>query len=104
VLIVRAVLKDSGALAVFVLDHRAFTPTCYEAIKGTDVKTVVVCSVKSFLPKAKVVLGGLLGKITKSPYYQEDVTFFYHDIIAKYEPVAPKVGVDERRAHRRAQL
>jgi long-chain acyl-CoA synthetase len=87
-------LKDSGAQVVFVLDHPSFTPTCYEAIRGTDVKTVVVCSAESFLPKAKAVLGGLLGKIPKSPYYQEDVTFFYHDIIAKHEPIAPKVDID----------
>ena len=87
-------LKDSGALAVFVLDHPAFTPTCYEAIKNTAVKTVVVCSAKNFLPKAKAVLGGLLGKIPKSPYYQKDVTFFYGDIMTKNEPVAPKVDVD----------
>jgi len=87
-------LKDSGALAVFVLDHPSFTRTCYEAIKGTDVETVVVCSVKSFLPKAKAVLGGLLGKIPKSAYYQKDVTFFYHDIISKFEPIAPKVDVN----------
>jgi long-chain acyl-CoA synthetase len=87
-------LKDSGALAVFVLDHPAFTPTCYEAIKNTNVKTVVVCSAKNFLPKAKAVLGGLLGKIPKSPYYQKDVTFFFDDIVAKNEPIAPKVDVD----------
>ncbi len=87
-------LKDSGALAVFVLDHPAFTPTCYEAIKNTAVKTVVVCSAKNFLPKAKAVLGGLLGKIPKSPYYQKDLTFFYADIMTKNEPVAPKVDVD----------
>jgi len=87
-------LRDSGAVAVFVLDHPAFTPTCYEAIKNTNVRTVIVCSAKSFLPKAKAVLGGLLGKIPKSPYYQEDVTVFYHDILAKHDPVAPKVDVD----------
>jgi long-chain acyl-CoA synthetase len=87
-------LKDSGALAVFVLDHPSFTPTCYEAIKDTNVKTVVVCSAKSFLPKAKAVLGGLLRKIPKSPYYQEKVTFFYHDIMTKHEPLAPRVDVD----------
>jgi len=87
-------LKDSGAIAVFVLDHPAFTPTCYEAIKNTAVKTVVVCSAKNFLPKTKAVLGGLLGKIPKSPYYQKDVTFFFDDILTKSEPIAPKVEVD----------
>jgi long-chain acyl-CoA synthetase len=87
-------LRDSGAVAVFAFDHPSFTPTCYEAIKGTNVKTVIVCSAKNFLPKVKVVLGGLLGRIPKSPYYEKDVTFFYDDILAKYEPVAPKVDVD----------
>ena len=87
-------LKDSGAVAVFAFDHPSFTPTCYEAIKGTNVKTVIVCSAKNFLPKVKVVLGGLLGRIPKSPYYQKDVTFFYDHIIAGYQPVAPKVDVD----------
>jgi long-chain acyl-CoA synthetase len=86
-------LRDSGAIMVFVLDHPSFTPTCYEAIKDTDVKSVVVCSAKTYLPKAKAILGSLLGKIPKSPYYKKDVTFFYHDIIARYEPVAPKVDV-----------
>jgi long-chain acyl-CoA synthetase len=87
-------LKDSGAVAVFVLDHPVFTPTCCEAIKDTDVRTVIVCSVKSFLPKAKAVLGGLLGRIPKSPYYHKDMTFFYHDIVARHEPVAPKMDID----------
>lgn len=87
-------LKDSGASIVFVLDHPVFTPTCYEAIKGTNVKTVVVCSVKSFLPKAKAVLGSALKKIPKSPSYEMDKTVFYDDVIAQNEPVPPKVTID----------
>ncbi|NWF96532.1 MAG: long-chain fatty acid--CoA ligase [Candidatus Thorarchaeota archaeon] len=87
-------LRDSGATVVFVLDHPTFTPTCYEAIKGTDVKTVVVCSVKSFLPKMKAVIGSAIGKVPKSPYYEEDKTFFYDKIIMAHEPVAPDVKID----------
>jgi long-chain acyl-CoA synthetase len=87
-------LRDSGAVTVFAFDHPSFTPTCYEAIKGTNVKTVIVCSASNFLPKVKAVLGSLLGRIPKSPYYQRDVTFFYDDIIANYEPVAPMVDVN----------
>ncbi len=60
-------LKDSGATALFVLDHPIFYPTALEAIKGSDVKTVVICSVKDFLPGFKAFLGGLLGKIPKAP-------------------------------------
>jgi long-chain acyl-CoA synthetase len=86
-------LRDSGAVAVFAFDHPSFTPTCYEAIKGTEIRMVIVCSVKSFLPKVKAMLGSLLGKIPKSPYYQKDVTFFYDDIMENYKPVAPHVDV-----------
>ncbi|MGY5877341.1 MAG: AMP-binding protein, partial [Candidatus Thorarchaeota archaeon] len=87
-------LMDTKAKAVFVFDHNTFTPTCYDAIKGTDVRTVVICSIKPFLPKIKAVLGGLLGKIPKSPYYEEDNTFFYDDILTTFEPKVPDVSID----------
>ncbi|MHA2186750.1 MAG: long-chain-fatty-acid--CoA ligase [Candidatus Thorarchaeota archaeon] len=87
-------LKDTNARVVFVLDHPTFTPTCYEAIKGTDVEIVVVCSIKSFLPKALAVIGGLIGKVPKSPYYEEDKTLFYDEILSTYEPNAPEISID----------
>jgi long-chain acyl-CoA synthetase len=89
-------LKDTEAQIVFVLDHPTFTPTCYEAIKGTEVHTVVVCSVKPFLSKAKAVIGSLLGKVPKSPYYEEDKTVFYEDILTEYEPEPPDVSIDPK--------
>jgi long-chain acyl-CoA synthetase len=87
-------LKDTGALVVFALDHPTFTPTCYEAIKDTDVHTVIVCSVKPFLSKVKAVIGGIFGKVPKSPYYEEDKTEFYEEIISKFESKAPHVNID----------
>lgn len=87
-------LNDTGATVVFVMDHPKFTPTCYEAIEGTDVDTVIVCGVKRFLPKIKAIIGGLIGKIPKSPYYKEDITYFYDDIMDEYEAEAPDVEVD----------
>ncbi|MDH4212287.1 MAG: AMP-binding protein [Candidatus Thorarchaeota archaeon] len=87
-------LKDTGAKMVFALDHPTFIPTCYEAIKGTDVHTVIICSVKPFLSKVKATIGGLLGKIPKSPYYEEDKTEFYETILTDYEPKAPQVSIN----------
>ncbi|MFW9848678.1 MAG: AMP-binding protein, partial [Candidatus Thorarchaeota archaeon] len=87
-------LKDAGAELVFALDHPTFLPTCYEAIKGTNVKTVVVCNLKSFLPKVTGIIGGLIGKIPKSPFYEEDKTVFYDDIVAQYEPMSPQADLD----------
>lgn len=86
-------LKDSGAKALFVFDHPVLTPTSYEAIKGTDCKHVIVCNIKPFLPKAKAVIGGLLGKIPKSPYYQEDITVHYDYIMTNFEPTPPKISI-----------
>jgi hypothetical protein len=56
-------LKDAGAKALFCMDHPQFYPTTEKAVQGTDVETVVVCNVKSYLPWLKGFLGGLLGKI-----------------------------------------
>ncbi len=86
-------LKDSGAKAVFVFDHPKFTPACYEAIKGTKVKKVIVCNIKPFLSGAKGLIGGLFGKIPKSPFYEEDKTIFYKEIMEKYEAKPPKVSI-----------
>ena len=87
-------LKDTDAQIVFALDHPIFTPTCYEAIKGTNVHTVIICSVKPFLSKAKAIIGSLTGKVPKSPYYEEDKTVFYEQILTEYEPNAPVINVD----------
>ncbi|MFW9975596.1 MAG: AMP-binding protein [Candidatus Thorarchaeota archaeon] len=87
-------LKDTKAQIVFVLDHPTFTPTCYEAIKGTDIHTVVVCSVKTYLSKAKAVIGSLIGKVPKSPFYEEDKTVFYEEVLSEYDPIDPKATID----------
>ncbi len=88
-------LKDSGAKAVFVFDHPVFTPTGYGAAKGTDVETIVICSIKRFLPKITAIIGGLLGKVPKGDSYEEG-TVFYDDIIEQYEAKAPDVSIDPK--------
>jgi long-chain acyl-CoA synthetase len=65
-------LKDSGAKAVFVMDHPGFYPTAVQASKDTDVESVVVCNVKSYLPKMRGLLGALLGKIPKRSSGERD--------------------------------
>ncbi|MFW9926094.1 MAG: long-chain fatty acid--CoA ligase [Candidatus Thorarchaeota archaeon] len=89
-------LNDTDSKIVFALDHPSFTPTAYEAIKGTRVHTLVVCSVKPFLSKAKAFIGGLIGKVPKSPYYEEDKTVFYEDILAQYEPKPPDIKINPK--------
>ncbi|RJP94391.1 MAG: long-chain fatty acid--CoA ligase [Desulfobacteraceae bacterium] len=85
-------LKDAGAKAVFCMDHPLFYPTTVEAVKNTGVKTVVVCSVKSYLPKIKAILGSLLGKIPKAESHEPGHLFF-DDVVAAAEPKPPNVKI-----------
>jgi len=86
-------LKDAGAKAVFCMDHPQFYPTTVEAIKDTDIETVVICGVKSYLPPIKAFIGGLLGKIPKAGNYQPDHLFF-DDVVTGAQPLPPEVEID----------
>jgi long-chain acyl-CoA synthetase len=86
-------LNDAGAKVVFCMDHPQFYPTTVEAIKGTDVETVVICGVKSYLPSIKAFIGGLLGKIPKAGNYQPGHLFF-DDVVAAAQPQPPDVNIN----------
>jgi len=86
-------LKDAGAKMVFVMDHPQFYPTAVKAAEGTDVETVVICNVKSYLPPIKGFLGSLLGKIPKAGQYAPGHLFF-DDVVAAASPQAPHVEID----------
>lgn len=86
-------LKDCEAKAVFCMDHPLFYPTTVEAVKGTSITTVTICSVKSYLPKIKAILGGLLGKIPKADSYEPEHLFF-DDVVAAAKPEPPAVDID----------
>jgi len=85
-------LKDSGAKAVFVMDHPLFYPTAVQALDGTEVQTVVICNVKSYLPKVKGFLGSLLGKVPKAESHQPDHVL-YDDIVTSPSR-APNPNID----------
>ena len=86
-------LNDAGAKAVFCMDHPQFYPTTVEAIKDTDIETVVICSVKSYLPPIKAFIGGLLGKIPKAGNYEPGHLFF-DDAVAGARPQPPDVEIN----------
>ena len=86
-------LRDSGARVVFCMDHPQFYPTACEAVKNTHVETVVVCSVKSYLPPLKGLIGGLLGKIPKAARHEPGHLMF-DAVVAAARPQPPKVDID----------
>ncbi len=86
-------LNDAGAKALFCMDHPQFYPTTVEAIKNTAVETVVICSVKSYLPWLKGFLGGLLGKIPKAERYEPGHLFF-DNVVAGAKPEPPAIALN----------
>ncbi len=85
-------LNDSESKMVFCMDHPEFYPSTVQAIKGTQVETVVVCNIKSYLPKVKAFLGSVLGKIPK--------------VVARagFKRLADSGGEDDRRVQRLIML
>jgi long-chain acyl-CoA synthetase len=86
-------LKDCGAKALFVMDHPIFYPTAVAALEGAEVKTVVICNVKSYLPKLKSMIGSLLGKIPKADRH-EPGHFLFDDIVKSSKPVTPSLKIN----------
>ena len=86
-------LNDSGSKMVFCMDHPEFYPNTVKAIENTQVKSVVVCNIKSYLPKLKGLLGSLLGKIPKADSHQPGHIMF-DDMVAGSRPEPPKINID----------
>ncbi len=86
-------LKDSESKIVFCMDHELFYPNAVKAAQGTQVKTIVVCNIKSYLPKVQGFLGSLLGKIPKADKIAPD-HFQFDDVVAAASPVPPSISID----------
>jgi long-chain acyl-CoA synthetase len=86
-------LCDSEAKAVFCMDHPEFYKNTVQAIKNTDVETVVICNIKSYLPKVQAFLGSLLGKLPKADRHEPGHLMF-DDIVAGARPTPPQIEFD----------
>ncbi|MFO7801556.1 MAG: long-chain fatty acid--CoA ligase [Desulfovermiculus sp.] len=86
-------LQDAGAKVVFCMDHPQFYATAQGAIQDTQVQTVVICNIKSYLPKTKAFLGGLLGKIPRASQH-EPQHFQFDSIVQDTYSHPPEVPID----------
>ncbi|MEW6077600.1 MAG: long-chain fatty acid--CoA ligase [Thermodesulfobacteriota bacterium] len=86
-------LKDSGARAAFAMDHPQFYETIVQAVQETDVETVVICNVKSYLPPLKRFLGSLLNKIPCAEQHHPG-HLMYDDVLATHPPEPPEVNIN----------
>jgi long-chain acyl-CoA synthetase len=86
-------LKDSGARGVFVMGDDKFYNIALEAIKGTEVQTVVICDLKSCLPPIKAFLGSIMGKIPKSSHHQSG-HFLFNNVVKDATPIKAAPEID----------
>lgn len=86
-------LKDSKSKMVFCMDHPVFYSNAVKAAKETDIETIIVCNIKSYLPKLKALIGGLLGKIPKADKHEPGHLMF-DDIVASSSPNPPKIDIN----------
>jgi len=86
-------LNDAGAKAIFCMDHPEQYPTTVEAIKDTAVNKVVICNIKSSLPKLKAILQSLKGKIPQAEQHEPDHLFF-DQIVEAASPEPPEIEIN----------
>jgi long-chain acyl-CoA synthetase len=86
-------LKDAGVKALFVMDHPVFYPTALKAMEGSQVSTVVICNVRSYLPSIKAFLGSLLGK-TPAAKHHEPEHLMFDDLIKSTSAKPPEPNIN----------
>ncbi|MGM0424507.1 MAG: long-chain-fatty-acid--CoA ligase [Thermodesulfobacteriota bacterium] len=86
-------LQDSGAKYVFCMDHQLFYPEAVRAIQDTEVQNVIICNIKSYLPKAKQIIGSLLGKLPQAKKHEPEHLLF-DQILAQYSATPPETEID----------
>jgi long-chain acyl-CoA synthetase len=85
-------LRDSGAKAIFVMDHPTLYPTAVKALEGTNLQTVVICNVRSYLSWVRGYLGLLLGKIPKAGHHEPGHLMF-DDFVGSARPESPRLKI-----------
>ena len=86
-------LNDSESKMLFCMDHPVLYDNVVKAVEDTEVKDVVICNIKSYLPKLKAFIGGLLGKIPKAKRHVKG-HYMFDDIVASAAPSPPAIEID----------
>jgi long-chain acyl-CoA synthetase len=87
-------LNDSEAETVVVLD--LLYPVLEKVLAKTKVKRVIVTGLKDYMPGATAFLGSLFGRIPSSKVERKEGTYFFKELLSKYEPKPPKVDINPR--------
>jgi long-chain acyl-CoA synthetase len=87
-------LKDSEAETIVVLD--ALYPVAEKILSHTNVKRVIVTSLKEYMPSAKAFLGSLLKKIPTHRIERAPNIYFFQELLGQHEANPPKADIDPK--------
>jgi long-chain acyl-CoA synthetase len=87
-------LNDSEAETMVVLD--LLYPIVEKVWRKTKLAKVIVASLKEYMPKAKAVLGSLLGKVPSHKVERKPNIYFFQELLGQYEGKPPKVEINPR--------
>jgi len=87
-------LVDSEAETIVVLD--ALYPILEKVLARTEIKRVIVTSLKEYMPSIKAFLGSLLKKIPSYKVERKPNINFFQELLNKYEANPPTVDIDPK--------
>ncbi len=85
-------LNDSEAESIVVLD--ALYPTLEKILPKTKIKRVIVTSLKEYMPTGTAFIGTMLGRIPSRKIERGPNTYFFKELMSKYDANPPKVDVN----------
>jgi long-chain acyl-CoA synthetase len=85
-------LKDSEAETLVVLD--ALYPIAEKVLDKTNVKRIVITSLKEYMPSTLAFLGTLFGRIPSHKVERKPNVFFFKELLTKYPANPPKVEIN----------
>ena len=87
-------LNDSEADTIVVMD--ALYPILEKVLPRTKVKRVIVTSMKEYMPSALAFLGSLMKRIPSHKVERKPDTYFFQELLGKYEANPPKVDINPK--------
>ncbi len=87
-------LNNSEAKTIVALD--VFYPLIRKVKNRTKLESIIITSIKEYLPAVKRVLGTLLKKIPSLKVPRDSDVYFFQELLKKYPPNPPKVEINPK--------
>jgi len=84
-------INDAEAQTIVALD--VLFPPVKNVWKSTTLKKIIIAQLKEYMPTAKALFSGLLGKVPSRKVEREPGIYFFKELMEKHPPNPPKVRI-----------